>query len=144
LKRVPTKQKAGTKMDNKLSVTTDIGPGLREFLHALGSINCELAWRVEETSSTITRNIMDTDGGNQTLIVKLQAFDRLRQEFLAIGEALQRCSEFVSSHADDADRINRLIAGISLSRLRTHLLALLSPDAAEGSLEREMAPEAEF
>jgi len=116
---------------------------LREFLRALGSINCELGEHLEESSSAISRLLMGSVEDNQALVVELQAFDRLRQEILAIGETLQKCAELISP-ADHADEIENLIAGISLSRLRTRLLPVVSTSANDAGMNGGPGQELEF
>ena len=69
-------------------------PSIAKLLAALASMLHEATTRFEETSDLIAQLVVAGETGmGPELIVALQDFDRLRQDFVAIGSVLSRCSQ---------------------------------------------------
>jgi hypothetical protein len=113
----------------------DVGPppaapavrlDLREFLPAIAALLQETAGRLEDSAARVTEFVMTSRGRtDRNLIVTLQDFDRLRQEFTALGEALARYAatwdETSSEHASH-DEFGHVIAAVTVGDLRDRLL----------------------
>jgi len=99
---------------------------LREFLPAIAALLQETAGRLEDSAARVTEFVMTSRGRtDRNLVVTLQDFDRLRQEFTALGEALARYAatwdEASSEHASH-DEFGHVIAAVTVGDLRDRLL----------------------
>jgi hypothetical protein len=83
---------------NKSSVDAD--PPLPKVLAALASILRDSTGRFEETSDRIAQLVVARESGSGVdIIVALQEFDRLRQDFEAIEGILAGCAEAIERAA---------------------------------------------
>jgi len=97
------------------------------FFAAVATLQRETISRFEETVGRLTGLAMSSaDSTDRELIMTLQDFDRLQQEFAALGEVLARfgtiMGNLLSSHnlSDHLDR--HVIADISIGDLKDRLL----------------------
>jgi hypothetical protein len=117
---------AGPKLDSSDDV--------RAFLAALAALLRDTVLRFEETVCRITHIVM-TQGAkaDRDLIVELQNFDRLQQEFAALGDTLARYSSMIEGFTSADDGRARLgldvIAAISMADLKERLLLRLQGEA---------------
>jgi hypothetical protein len=117
------------------------------FFAAVATLQRETISRFEETVGRLTGLAMTSaDSTDRELIMTLQDFDRLQQEFAALGEVLARfgtiMGNLLSSHnlSDHLDR--HVIADISVGDLKDRLLHYYRSDP--GELEASVIDEAEF
>ncbi|HWP26602.1 MAG TPA: hypothetical protein VNL39_09705 [Xanthobacteraceae bacterium] len=128
---------------------TDRGPAndLSAFLSTFAALLLENVWRFEETANRVTDLVMDSGRRDRELIVTLQGFDRLKQEFEALGDALARYAASINAKTTiDVERAQLgrdIIAAISVADLKDRLLQrieshgsslnpqLADPDSAE-------------
>ena len=107
----------------------DIGP----FFAAVAALQRETVSRFEATVGRLTELTMSgASSSDRDLIMTLQNFDRLQQEFAALGDMLARfgiiMGDFVSSH-DLSDHLDRhVIADISIADLKERLLRHYRPE----------------
>lgn len=111
------------------------GDDMRAFLAAVALLQRETVSRFEETVSRLTGLAMGGAGrSDRDLIMTLQDFDRLQQEFAALGEVLARIGLVMEGAAPDGDLSDRLdrdvIAGISISDLQERLRRHYRSDAS--------------
>jgi hypothetical protein len=73
---------------------SESNPPVGKLLAALASMLHEATSRFEETSDRIAQLVVEREtGAGPELIVALQDFDRLRQDFVSIGNVLARCAK---------------------------------------------------
>jgi hypothetical protein len=102
-------------------------------LSAISDVMSDTIRRFEEISARITQIVL-TKGRNthRELIVELQAFDRLQQEFTAFSNAIARCAaagnELPWNSDQDARLRSEVIAVISVAELRGRLLRRFQDD----------------
>jgi hypothetical protein len=102
-------------------------------LSAIADVMSDTIARFEEISARITQIVL-TKGRNahHELIVELQAFDRLQQEFAAFSKAIARCAaagnELPWNSDQDARLRSEVIAAITVSELRVRLLRRFEDD----------------
>ena len=101
--------------------------------------------RLEETVARVTDLIMSSGRPDRELVVTLQSFDRLKQEFEALGDALTRYAESTNAiPADGEERIQlgeEVISAITVADLKDRLLYRLKeqlPDLANMPKVMEM------
>jgi flagellar motor switch protein FliG len=98
----------------------------------------------EETVARVTDLVMSSGKPSRELIVALQSFDRLKQEFEALGDALTRYAE---SHAtpitgEERARLEQsVIDAITVADLRERLLDRLQEDLPQD--QAPLAPDVE-
>lgn len=98
----------------------------------------------EETVARVTDLVMSSGKPSRELIVALQSFDRLKQEFEALGDALTRYAE---SHAtpitgeERAQLEQNVIDAITVADLRERLLDRLKEDLPQD--QAPLAPDVE-
>ncbi len=63
------------------------------FLSVFAALLLDDVLRLEEISGRVTELVMGAGRPDRELIVSLQAFDRLKQEFEALGDALAKYAE---------------------------------------------------
>ena len=100
---------------------------IKVFLAAIAATLRETVVRFEETVTRITEiTAMRPGGADRDLVVALQNFDRLQQEFVTFGEVLARLSS-LPRHGAQSDQTDlqaasyEMLAGISLAGLKERL-----------------------
>lgn len=128
---------------NRLSSSQDStalsesGDDLAAFLGTLAAMLRETITKFEQTSSKVTDLIVTQPGQtDRELVVALQDFDRLNQEFAAICDALARTGTSMTGtwmHNDGDDHPkHKVIGAISIAELRDRMLSHLSSDGEAG------------
>lgn len=104
------------------------GEDLGEFLATIAKLLHETVAKFERTSSKITELVVSLPGKtDRELILSLQDFDRLQQEFSALGNALARTAEsattgrWAEGTGDDHAR-HEVIGAISVEDLKQRIL----------------------
>lgn len=97
------------------------------FLEALATLLRETIGRFEDVAGRVSDIAVARSGGvNRELIVALQDFDRLQQEFAALGDVLARvgAAPHTFDRAADGRRHagHEAIAAVSISHLKTRFL----------------------
>ena len=118
------------------------GVEVNGFLAAVSTMLQETIVRFEHTAGRVSDMIATQPGStNRDLMMTLQEFDRLQQEFTALSGVLARFSSSeASAEAAASGRIGTAISGIALSdikeRLAQHLVRKTTEDEPpEGSEE---------
>lgn len=101
--------------------------GAGAFLTGISALLRESVQRFEAISGGVTEAVMSRPGiADRDLIVTLQAFDRLQQEFVAVADVLARYSgslaDSASRHESPARVEEEVIAAIAMSDLKERLL----------------------
>jgi hypothetical protein len=107
------------------------------FLAVFAALLLDNVLRLEETVGRVTDLVMSSGRPDRELVVTLQSFDRLKQEFEALGDALTRYAESTNAiPADGEERIQlgqEVISAITVADLKDRLLYRLKeqlPDLA--------------
>jgi len=115
------------------------------FLAVFAALLLDNVLRLEETVGRVTDLIMSSGRPDRELVVTLQSFDRLKQEFEALGDALTRYAESTNEVPPDGDERIQLgeevISGITVADLKDRLLHRLKeqlPDLANMPKVMEM------
>ena len=126
---------AGEESDNDVSA----------FLAVLAAMMLDNVWTLDETVGRVTDFVMSNKPDRDTVVV-LQSFDRLKQEFEALADALAR---YAQAHASTPERgVARaqlgqdVIGGITVADLKERLLVRLQPDMDEMLLPEITAEQA--
>jgi len=133
-----------TEMPSGQSVD-DIGA----FLAAMAKVLHETIGRFEETVGRITEIAITRSGRtDRDLVIALQEFDRLQQEFVTLGEILTRIAATPNdacAGGASADQLGHeaIIAAISIAELKGRLVHHLSDNMTESS-SSQMSDEVEF
>lgn len=102
------------------------------FLTVLAALLLDNVFRFEETVGRVTDMVMGSVRPDRELIVTLQGFDRLKQEFEAIGDALARYAELINTLLQNGmGRMNleqTVIASITIGDLKDRLVSRLRND----------------
>ena len=110
---------------------SDIGA----FLAVFAALLLDNVLRLDETVGRVTDLVMGSGRPDRELIVTLQSFDRLKQEFEALGDALTRYAEATNSvpHAGEgrAQLGHHVISKITVADLKDRLLRRLTDDLPE-------------
>jgi hypothetical protein len=118
---------------------------LDAFLPALAGLLRETVSRFEDTASRVSDLVIQQrEQASLELIVALQDFDRLTQEFSALGDALLRYIAATSPTiipAQDAVTERDVVGGILLEDMKQRLIRRLQ---AKPALAAEIADEQEF
>jgi hypothetical protein len=108
------------------------------FLAVFAALLLDNVLRLEETVGRVTDLIMSSGRPDRELVVTLQSFDRLKQEFEALGDALTRYAESTNAiPADGEERVQlgqEVIGAITVADLKDRLLYRLKeqlPDLAD-------------
>ena len=108
------------------------------FLAVFAALLLDNVLRLEETVGRVTDLIMSSGRPDRELVVTLQSFDRLKQEFEALGDALTRYAESTNAIPPDGDERVQLgeevISAITVADLKDRLLYRLKdqlPDLAD-------------
>ena len=107
------------------------------FLAVFAALLLDNVLRLEETVGRVTDLIMSSGRPDRELVVTLQSFDRLKQEFEALGDALTRYAESTNTTPPDGEERVQLghevISAITVADLKDRLLYRLKeqiPDLA--------------
>jgi hypothetical protein len=121
--------------DNSALATKDYIPSLSALLSALSTVLGDTLSRFETISSRVTQRVLTRgDAADHDLIVALQDFDRLQQEFASLGDVISHCATVSCSmeFGDyDASTGHSVIADITLSDLKTRFLKHLQDSVIE-------------
>lgn len=105
------------------------------FLAVLAALLLDNALRLEETVGQVTNLVMGSGRPDREMIVTLQSFDRLKQEFEALGDALTRYAEATNTTPlggeERAQLEQTVIAAITVADLKDRLLCRLQDDLPE-------------
>jgi hypothetical protein len=105
------------------------------FLDTLATVLRETVARLEGTVGRVSEFVMVRAGpGERELIVTLQDFDRLQQEFAALVDVIAHCAATSGSWSGDswADRHGRkAVAAITLEDLKQRFLSHLEGEPTE-------------
>jgi hypothetical protein len=111
--------------------TNDIGA----FLAVFAALLLDNVLRLEDTCGRVTDLVMSSGRPDRELIVTLQSFDRLKQEFEALGDALTRYAESTNAlPLTGEERVklgHEVIASIAIAELKDRLLHRLQDDLPE-------------
>jgi hypothetical protein len=98
---------------------------VQPFLAAIARVLRETVAAFESTVETITElTIKRQDRADRELLVALQDFDRLQQEFAALGEVIARLSRNTVEPHRDADALAVISIADLKDRLALHLRVL--------------------
>lgn len=104
------------------------------FLAVFAALLLDNVIRLDETVGRVTDFVMSSKPNRET-IVTLQSFDRLKQEFEALGDALTRYAEATNSTPQSGVERTQLeqnvIAGITVADLKERLLSRLQDDMGD-------------
>ena len=110
------------------SSANDVGA----FLSVFAALLLDNVLRFEETAGRVTDLVMSNGRPDRELIVTLQTFDRLKQEFEALGDALARYAESTNALPPVGEERAQLgqdvIAAITVADLRDRLARRLQDD----------------
>jgi hypothetical protein len=113
---------------------------LAAFLGTLAAMLRETISKFEQTASKVTDLIVTLPGQtDRELVVALQDFDRLNQEFAAICDALARTGTSITgtwTHEDGDDHPkHKVIGAISIADLRDRMLNHLNSPSLEPTVD---------
>jgi hypothetical protein len=124
--------------------SNDVG----SFLAVFAALLLDNVLRLDETVGRVTDLVIGSGRPDKELVVTLQSFDRLKQEFEALGDALTRYAGATNSiplaGEERAQLGQEVIAAITLAELKDRLLSRLQEDlsrAAAPPLSQELAAE---
>lgn len=113
----------------KVQSDADSGVGLDAFLPALAGVLRETVSRFEDTAGRVSDLVIQQrEQASLDLIVALQDFDRLQQEFSALSDALLRyiaATDPTTVPAQDGVTGRDVIGGILLEDMKQRLLRRL-------------------
>jgi hypothetical protein len=109
------------------------------FLSVFAALLLDDVLRLEEISGRVTELVMGGSGRpDRELIVSLQAFDRLKQEFEALGDTLAKYAEATNDlplAGEERARLGReVVATITVADLKDRLLSRLQSDPASNAV----------
>jgi len=123
----------------------DSADNVGAFLAVFAALLLDNVLRLEETVARVTDLIMSSGRPDRELVVTLQSFDRLKQEFEALGDALTRYAESTNAIPPDGEERIQLgeevISAITVADLKDRLLYRLKeqlPDLANMPKVMEM------
>lgn len=103
---------------------------IAEFLAAVATVLREAVTRFEVTTARITERVAGHPFRDRELVVTLQDFDRLQQEFVALAEVLGRAAaksrDSWSRAPDGTHPAEDAIAGVSIANVKERLMRQLS------------------
>lgn len=119
------------------------------FLAAVAILQRETVSRFEETVCRLTSlATMGAGRSDRDLIMTLQDFDRLQQEFAALGDVLARfgiAMDGLTTNGEVSERLDRdVIAGISINDLKERLLRHYRSDTTDSDASMVILDEAVF
>jgi hypothetical protein len=89
---------------------------LQALLGALATITCEVAEHLETTSSGIGGDLVKSGVCSPDIMVKLQDFDRMRQQLTAVGDVLQHCTSLILNAAPH--NVDSIVAQVTMRQMR--------------------------
>jgi hypothetical protein len=102
------------------------------FLAVFAALLLDNVLSLEETVGRVTDLVMALGKPDREMIVTLQSFDRLKQEFEALGDALTRYAEATNvtpmGGEERAQLEQNVIAAITVADLKDRLLRRLQDD----------------
>lgn len=107
------------------------------FLAVFAALLLDNVVRLDETVGQVTDLVMGHGRPSREMVVTLQNFDRLKQEFEALGEALTRYAETTNSAQGGEERAaleHKVISGITVTDLKDRLLRRLQNDLMDVSI----------
>jgi hypothetical protein len=108
------------------------GSDVGAFVAVFAALLLDNVVSLEETVGRVTDLVMSNGRPDREMIVTLQSFDRLKQEFEALGEALTRYAEATNTTPPGGDERAELersvISAITVADLKDRLLARLQDD----------------
>ena len=108
--------------------SNDVG----SFLAVFAALLLDNVMRLDETVGRVTDLVIGSGRPDRELVVALQSFDRLKQEFEALGDALTRYAESTNAVPPSGEKRAQLgqevIAAITLAELKDCLLGRLQED----------------
>lgn len=107
--------------------TKDVGA----FLAVFAALLLDNVVRLDETVGQVTDLVMGHSRPSREMVVTLQNFDRLKQEFEALGDALTRYAEAAHSTEDGDQHAaleHNVISAITVTDLKDRLLRRLRSD----------------
>lgn len=129
-------------VQNRQAANDEIGM----LVTAVAAVLQQTVASLDQTVSRITEmTVMRESGADRDLIVALQDFDLLQQEFATLGELLARLPGTVSGSSVSPDNaaVHPLLAGIAIAGLKDRLSRQLS-EIASGIPVMDGEDEAEF
>jgi hypothetical protein len=110
----------------------DSGDDVGAFLSVFAALLLDNVLHLEDVSGRVTDLVMTTGRPDRDLIVALQAFDRLKQEFEALGDALTRYAKSINAASfagEERFQLGRdVISKITIADLKDRLLRRLDGD----------------
>lgn len=105
------------------------------FLAVFAALVLDNVLRLEETVGQVTDLVMGSGRPSREMIVTLQSFDRLKQEFEGLGDALTRYAQATNATPlqgkERAQLEQNVIASITVADLKDRLLRRLQDDLPE-------------
>jgi hypothetical protein len=101
------------------------------FVAVFAALLLDNVVHLEDTVARVTDLVMSSGKPSRDLVVTLQSFDRLKQEFEALGDALSRYAESHTTPISGAERAQveqDVIAAITMADLKERLLRRLQDD----------------
>lgn len=124
--------------------SNDVG----SFLAVFAALLLDNVLRLDETVGRVTDMVIASGRPDKDLVVELQSFDRLKQEFEALGDALTRYAESTNSvppaGEERAQLGQEVIGAITLAELKDRLLSRLQeemPEIAAPATSQQLASE---
>jgi hypothetical protein len=118
------------------------------FLAVFAALLLDNVLRLDETVGRVTDLVIGSGRPDKELVVALQSFDRLKQEFEALGDALTRYAESTNSvppaGEERAQLGHEVIAAITLAELKDRLLCRLQeepPGIAAAAMSQQLTAE---
>jgi hypothetical protein len=113
----------------------DSADNVGAFLAVFAALLLDNVLRFEETVGRVTDLVMQNGRPERELIVTLQSFDRLKQEFEALGDALTRyagsTNALPEAGRERAQLGQDVIAAITVSDLKDRLFRRFAEDLPE-------------
>ncbi len=114
------------------SNSTELSDNTGAFLSVFAALLLDNVLRLEETASRVTDLVMSSGRPDRGLVVALQGFDRLKQEFEALGDALARYADATNGlplAGEERAKLGReVVAAITVHDLKDRLLLQLEDD----------------
>jgi hypothetical protein len=102
------------------------------FLAVFAALLLDNVVSLEDTVGRVTDLIIASGNPSREMVVTLQSFDRLKQEFEALGDALTHYAEATNKSELSGDELAQLertvISGITVADLKDRLLSRLQDD----------------
>lgn len=112
--------------------TPDSAQGASAFLAVVAALVLDNGLRLEEAVGWVTDLVMASGGPSREMVVALQSFDRLKQEYEALGDALSRYAEAMNELQATGEEHTKLgqniIMAINVADLKDRLLRRLHDD----------------